>query len=331
MDAGEPHTIRLRVERGETLVFHDAIRGRVEFSTNEVDDQILIKSDGFPTYHFAVIVDDHLMGVTHVLRGEEWLPSTPKQILVARALGIELPEYAHVPLILGPDRKKLSKRTGDTAVEQYLAAGYLEEALINYIAFLGWNPKTTEEIFSLEALTEKFDLADVQRAGAVFDRTKLDWMNGEYIKALSVQDLYDRLSAYLQEYQRDFYEQTFSKKSPEYTRSILKELSTRMKRLEEYPGLTPFFYGEPEISSVDMFLNAKMKVSSIDDVRSALEMGIEIINNSTQSESLEQFKERFLSHIAEAGRKNGQVLWPVRVALSGAEHSPGAFELAAIL
>lgn len=142
----------------------DLIRGRLEFNTSEVEDQVLLKSDGFPTYHGAIVIDDFLMGITHVMRGEEWISSIPKQILVARAFGIKLPEYAHMPNIMGSDGKKLSKRTGDTAMEKYLEKGYLPEALLNFIAFLGWNPKTTQEIFSLAELTEAFEIKDMGKA-----------------------------------------------------------------------------------------------------------------------------------------------------------------------
>ena len=161
VEAGEPYTIRLRVPKAEKLEMQDMIRGKIEFNTTEVEDQVLQKTDGFPTYHGAIVIDDHLMGVTHVMRGEEWISSIPKQILTARALGITLPEYAHMPNIMGADGKKLSKRTGDTAVELYLEKGYLPEAILNFVAFLGWNPKTTQEIFSLEELVSAFEITNM--------------------------------------------------------------------------------------------------------------------------------------------------------------------------
>ena len=180
IEAGEPYVIRLDVafERGE-IVFHDLVRGQVKIHAKDIDDQVLMKSDGFPTYHLANVVDDHLMEISHVIRGEEWLPSTPKHILLYEAFGWEQPEFAHLPLLLNPDKSKLSKRQGDVAVEDYLRKGYLKEALINFVALLGWNPGqgSTQEVFSLEELTFAFDINHVHKAGAVFDLRKLDWLD----------------------------------------------------------------------------------------------------------------------------------------------------------
>ncbi len=180
----EPHVIRMRVpEDGETVV-NDLIRSRVSFQSNLLDDQVLIKTDGFPTYHFANVVDDHLMRISHVIRGEEWLPSTPKHVLLYQAFGWEPPQFAHLPLLLNADRSKLSKRQGDVAVEDYQAKGILPEALVNFVALLGWNRGDDQEFFSLEELVESFTLERVNKAGAVFDLQKLEWMNGHYIRTI---------------------------------------------------------------------------------------------------------------------------------------------------
>ncbi|MFA5091995.1 MAG: glutamate--tRNA ligase, partial [Candidatus Paceibacterota bacterium] len=186
---GTPHVVRLRVPDEGVTAFDDEIRGRVEFANEQIDDQVLLKSDGFPTYHLANVVDDHLMGVTHVIRGEEWCPSTPKHILLYEAFGWRAPVFAHVPLLLNPDKSKLSKRQGDVAVEDYRGKGYLPEALVNFIALLGWNPSADREIYAKEELTAEFDLRKINKGGAVFNIEKLDWMNGEYIKKMSDGDL----------------------------------------------------------------------------------------------------------------------------------------------
>ncbi|MCJ8347156.1 glutamate--tRNA ligase, partial [bacterium] len=178
----EKHVIRLNIPSNETIVVNDIIRGKIQFNSDEIDDQVLLKSDGFPTYHFANVVDDHLMEISHVIRGEEWLLSTAKHVLLYDCFGWTVPSFAHLPLLLNPDKTKLSKRQGDVAVEDFLKAGYLEEALVNFLALLGWHGESDQEIFSLEQLVEQFSLERVSKSGAVFDREKLDWMNGQYIK-----------------------------------------------------------------------------------------------------------------------------------------------------
>ncbi len=324
---GDSHVIRLRVPKGETLVHEDIVRGRIEFGSSDTDDQVLMKSGGLPTYHLAVVVDDYLMGVTHVLRGEEWIPSTPKQILIARALGITLPLYGHTPNILGTDHKKLSKRTGDVAVEEYLRKGYLTDALLNYVAFLGWSPKTTEEIFTLDELTERFDLSDIHRAGAVFDVEKLNWMNKEYMKRLPIDELYERLDRHLAEYHTDFHRDIFMKNSRAYNASILRELSTRLVTLADYPALTGYFYTEISPAPLSLLASAKMGLDGAESVREVLACALDRIRTMDSLDDTDAVKEKMIAMIAEHGWKNGRVLWPVRVSLSGEEFSPGAFEL----
>jgi len=188
LDAGEPYVIRLRLPENRMIAFDDTVRGRIEINTDDLDDQVLIKADGFPTYHFAVVIDDHLMGITHIIRGEEWLPSTPKHVYLYECFGWEQPQYVHLPNILNQDHKKLSKRQGDVAVGDFLAKGYLPEALVNFLALLGWSPEGDQEIFTLEELVQAFDPERVNKSGAVFDRDKLNWMNGQYLKQLSDED-----------------------------------------------------------------------------------------------------------------------------------------------
>lgn len=195
--AGEPYVIRLKLPEDHVVAFDDAVRGRIEINTNDLDDQVLIKTDGFPTYHFAVVVDDHLMGITHVIRGEEWLPSTPKHVYLYECFSWEQPQYVHLSNILNDDHKKLSKRQGDVSVGDFLKKGYLPEALINFLALLGWSPENEQEIFSMDELIEAFDLSRINKSGAVFDRAKLDWMNAHYIKELPIEELTGRMIPYL--------------------------------------------------------------------------------------------------------------------------------------
>ncbi len=329
VDAGEKYTIRLKVPEAETLIFNDLIRWKIEFKTSEIDDQILLKSDGFPTYHGAIVIDDDMMEITHVMRWEEWISSMPKQILTARALGIDLPEYAHLPNILGNDWKKLSKRTGDVSVAQYLEKWYLKEALLNFLALLGWHPKEDTEIMSMDEMIARFEIKHIQKSGALFDTVKLDWMNGEYIRAMEIDDLYDRLVEFLQTYEPDFYETVFSQKEESYNKKILTELQTRMKRFNEYIELTPFFYKDAKIRN-DLLVNEKMKIMSEKEAKTSLQMLLPYLKDA-DFENEENFKNLILGTIKAADKKNGQVLWPMRVALSGEKFSPWAFELALIL
>jgi nondiscriminating glutamyl-tRNA synthetase len=242
--AGEEYVIRLRMPENSIISFYDEVRGDININSDEVDDQVLIKSDGFPTYHFAVVIDDHLMGITHVIRGEEWLPSTPKHVLLYEAFGWEKPTYVHLPNILNADKKKLSKRQGDVAVEDFLAKGYLPAALINYIALLGWSPDVNEEIFSMEELIAHFDVKRVNKSGAVFDVNKLNWMNGEYLRKLPTEELTKLCAPFMMEtgyvtdeqFEADF---TYFEKIVDAFKEKMDKFSdikTEMKNLFEYDG-----------------------------------------------------------------------------------------------
>lgn len=193
LDSDAPKVVRLKVPENEELVFNDIIRGEIKVPGKDIDDQILLKSDGYPTYHLANVVDDHYMKISHIIRGEEWLPSTPKHVILYRAFDWDVPEFAHLPLLLNESRQKLSKRHGDVAVEDFQAKGYLRDAFVNFIALLGWNPTGDREIYTMDELIEFFKLEKVNRAGAVFDLQKLNWMNAEYIKKASLDELYKQL------------------------------------------------------------------------------------------------------------------------------------------
>lgn len=329
-DAGTPHVIRLNVTPGVDVVFTDLVRGEVKFNTRDVDDQVLLKSDGFPTYHLAVVVDDHLMGITHVLRSEEWLPSTPKHILLYQAFGWEIPAIGHVSVILGPDgKKKLSKRDGGASVDEFLEKGYLEEALINFLVLLGWNPGSgsTQEIFSLAELGEVFELGGLHKAGAVFDFKKLDWMNGEYIKKLSLHDLYNRIEA------GGWFAKDLIKQAPEamrteeYLKKVLTVEQERLARLEMVGDENPFFF--TETLEYDKALLA-WKGNDGTLTREALTKALATVEMFTDVEWNDK------AHIettlmAVAGEKRGDFLWPLRVALTGAQKSPSPFEVLYVL
>lgn len=326
---GEKYTIRIKVPKAEKIIFNDLIRGRIEFNTSEVEDQVILKSDGFPTYHGAIVIDDELMKISHVMRGEEWISSIPKQVLVARALGITLPEYAHLPNVLGADGKKLSKRTGDVSVSEYLKKGYIPEALLNFLSLLGWHPKQDEEIMSMDEMIAKFEITDIHKSGAVLDPVKLDWMNGEYIKRMELSELHTRIVKHLKEYEIEFYTHIFSQRNYDFNSKVIQELQTRLRRFDEFVSLTHYLYDET-VAKPELMINPKMKIESIDEWNASLEFVLPFIKNGDYT-SLESLKAPILAAITESWKKNGQILWPLRIALSSEAYSPWAFELAYIL
>jgi len=233
----EKFVVRLKIPEEGTTSFADLIRGEIRFENKVLDDQVLIKSDGYPTYHLAVVVDDHQMGVTHVLRGEEWISSTPKHILLYQDFGWDLPKFAHFPVLRETNRAKLSKRHGAVGILEFKEEGYLPEALLNFLALLGWSHPQEKEIFSLGELVEKFDLRRISTTAPVFDREKLDWMNGEYIRQLDVRQLGDKLGAYLKEYRGlEVGEELLEKITP-----LVRE---RIKKFGEFEALAGFFFAD---------------------------------------------------------------------------------------
>lgn len=314
---GEAYVIRMKVPEGKTE-FVDAIRGPIVFDHAEVDDCILMKSDGFPTYYLACSVDDHLMKISHVLRGEEWISSTPKSLLIFKMLGWEAPIFAHVPLLLGPDKKKLSKRTGDTAVDEYFHHGYLAEALINFIATLGFNPSADRELFSLEELIDLFDLSKVNSAGAILNIEKLDWMNRHYIMQLSETDLLHRISPFV----------SADLASDRVRRAVMIERS-RVSRLTDFEHAIAPYLKLPEYNPTIIIWKKADRADAISQLQ-----GIEsFINEMTDDDFLQAslLEEKIKVYISEHGLRNGNVLWPLRVALSGQEKSATPFELLWVL
>jgi glutamyl-tRNA synthetase len=310
--AGESHVIRLLIPEGETT-FQDEVRSTITISNSEIDDQVLMKADGFPTYHLAVVVDDHLMGVTHVIRAEEWISSAPKHVILYNAFGFPLPVYAHLPLILNPDKSKLSKRQGDVAVEDYLAKGYFPEALVNFVALLGFNPTGDREIYTVDELIQAFDLSRVNKSGAVFDRTKLDWMNGQYIRSVD--------SSRLFELAKPFWG-TASGLENAQKEKILAVEKERLTTLGELAQRAQMYLELPDYAAETLI----WKKSDAQDALMHLK-NLESQLGAVNFESQELIEEGIKRYIGDNGYQNGNVLWPLRVALSGQAQSAGPFDL----
>lgn len=321
-----PYVIRFKIPENRVVQFDDIIRGKVSIHSSTIDDQVIMKSDGFPTYHLAHAVDDHFMEASHIIRAEEWLPSTPKHILLFEALDWEIPQYAHLPLLLSTDKKKLSKRMGDVAVEDYVKNGYLKEAIINFVAFLGWNPGegSTQEIFSMEELIEKFDLAKVHKAGAVFDLNKLDWLNAQYIKKLTLDELYQKSLEYFA--QKDFFNSASEeKKSEEFLKKVLTVEQERLVKLSEVGENNQFFFTDIEYDKEML----RWKGMDDDSLKASLEKSKQVLEGISETEwETKNLEEKLF---AAARDKKGDLLWPLRVALSGAQKSPSPMELAWVL
>ena len=308
---------------GKTVV-HDLVYGDITYDNATLDDQVLIKSDGFPTYHFAVVIDDHLMEISHVIRGEEWLPSAPKHVLLYEAFGWVPPAFAHMPLILNPDKSKLSKRQGDVAVEDFLKKGYLPEALVNFVALLGWNPKTEQEIFSMDDLIAQFDLGKVNKSGAVFDVAKLDWMNGEYLRAKTGEELAKLAKPYWQEAGFDL-----AKFDDEYLEAIMALEKDRLKKLSEISERTKYFFAAPKLDAAKLVWKKSTPEATKQNLRLLQDL-FRIQPDEVMGEigELEKVVKAF---IEEHEFDNGSILWPLRYAMTGEDRSPSPFEVTATI
>lgn len=335
LKAETPYVIRMKIPNNRIIEINDIIRGKVLYNSNELDDQVLLKSDGYPTYHLAVVVDDHLMGISHVTRTEEWLPSTPKHILLYEFFGWPEPKWAHLPLLLNPDRTKMSKRKGDVALSDYIERGYLPEAMINFLAFLGWNPGPPafakastgkeKEIYSMKELLKDFSLEKVQKSGAVFNIEKLDWFNSYYIRQMSVNELTKKIIPY-------FTKENLIKENEhdlEYVKKIVALEKPRLKNLSEIGDRVGFFFKIPQFEPALLIwrgMSFKDVVISLNISRKAL---TEIDENNFNCGNLEK---GLLREAKRAKNKDkGHLLWPLRVALTGLEASPGPFEILEIL
>ncbi|MBU0732274.1 glutamate--tRNA ligase [Patescibacteria group bacterium] len=322
----EKHVIRLKVPEQGSVEFHDEVRGDIKIDCKDIDDQVLVKSDGFPTYHLAVVVDDNDMGVNWVIRGEEWLPSVPKHVLIYKALGYELPNFAHLSLFINKGGGKLSKREGATSLLNYRDQGYLPEAVVNFISFLGWNPKDTREIFSMKELEQEFDLKNVNKANPIFDTDKLDYLNGLYIRNFSL-DEFEKVALPFME--RDIKSDLMADKG--YVKSVLALEQERVKKLDEVGKYTKLFFTPDDQLRYDPELLV-WKKSTPEEAKDNLEKIIEYFKTIDEQQwNRGDLEENTINWIKEQGLKNGDVLWPVRAALSGEKASPSPFELAEVL
>ena len=316
--AGEPYVVRQNINKKGTSLFHDVVYGDIEIDYDELDEGVLLKSDGLPTYNFANVIDDHLMGITHVVRGNEYISSTPKYNLIYEAFDWTPPIYVHVPPVMKDAQHKLSKRNGDASFQDLVAKGYLPEAILNYIALLGWNPGDEREIFSLQELEQCFSSERLNKSPAIFDIAKLTWMNGCYIRNLSLEEFHDLALPY------------YSHLSSELN---LKELSAvlqpRVEILGQIPAETDFFAHVPDYSAA-LYENKKMK-TDVMIAKKALELALPVLRELTSWNNEALFES--LKALASANEmKNGQILYPLRIALSGKETTPGgATEIAVIL
>ncbi len=324
--AGEPHVIRLNVPVQGIIEHDDIVRGRVTFALNQIDDSVLIKSDGWPTYHLAVVVDDHLMQISHVIRAEEWLPSVPKHLLLYRAFGWELPKFAHMPMILGTDRQKLSKRHGAASALSFRDQGYLPEAMKNFLVLMGWRPPGDQEIFSIDVVLKQFKLEDVNPSGAIFDRAKLDWMNGMYIRSLPPDKLLERIGPW-------WHIPAEEQVSTDWKLAALGLVRERMKKLSEVDELINFVFPSvwsQQAKSFDRTLLVS-RPGSDQRVQEALAWAAAWLAGVNEPWTAEGLKRAMIEAIREAGMQNSAVLWPVRVALSLRQASPDVFDLLALL
>lgn len=338
--AGEKHVIRQCIPEEQEVICQDIVRGEVRFNTRDLDDQVLLKSDGFPTYQLANVVDDHLMEITHVLRAEEWLPSLPKNVLLYEAFGWQPPIFAHLPVILGPDgRHKLSKRDGDVSVLDYVPKGYLPEAMFNALAFVGWSPGTEEEFFTADELVKRFRLDKVQKAPATFSFERLDFVNGWYIRHLPVGEVVDRMLPYLKEANllagsgpyTLTNEVLISKPVAGYLLEVSGAVQERLKRFDEMVEASWFFFKRP---TVDESLRTLVipKKSDWEETQAIVKDVISLLEGMPADQwNHDRLEEALRLHIGMKELKAGQVLWPIRAALTGAAGSPGSFEMLAIL
>lgn len=315
--AGEKHVIRLKMQDNRRFAFKDIIRGEVEMDAAQSDDQVLIKGDGFPTYHLAAVVDDHFMEISHVIRGEEWLSSTPKHLWIYECLGWETPEWVHLPLILNTDRSKLSKRMNDVSVESYLQKGYLKEALLNFVALLGWHGSDDRELYSLEELSAAFSLERVNKAGAIFDITKLDWMNGHYLRNLPLETIAERSLPYFTSGGLD------TSDTARFHRSIsaARERCTLLPELVDYCRM---FY-ENKVP-----LEEELILMKEPDSQRALAWFLDQLNGQNEFSS-EELNSLAKSGITELGIKAKAFYTPLRLALIGQAHGPDLPTILAIL
>lgn len=319
LKAGVPYVIRQNNPQTGTTTFHDEIYGDITVDNSELDDMILIKSDGYPTYNFANVVDDHLMGITHVVRGNEYLSSSPKYNRLYEAFGWEVPVYVHCPLITDETHKKLSKRCGHSSYEDLIEQGFMTEAVVNFVALLGWSPEDNQEIMSLEELVEKFDYRHMSKSPAVFDYGKLKWMNGEYIKKMDFDAFYERALPIIKEVITKDYD----------LKKIAAMVKTRIEIFPDIKELIDFFEEVPEYD-VSMYTHKKMKTTA--ETSLAVLKEVLPLLKAQEDYSNDALYAMLSAYVAEKGYKNGYVMWPIRTATSGKQMTPcGATEIMEVI
>ena len=319
LKAGVPYVIRQNNPQTGTTTFHDEIYGDITVDNSELDDMILIKSDGYPTYNFANVVDDHLMGITHVVRGNEYLSSSPKYNRLYEAFGWEVPIYVHCPLITDETHKKLSKRCGHSSYEDLIEQGFLTEAVVNFVALLGWSPEDNQEIMSLEELVEKFDYRHMSKSPAVFDYGKLKWMNGEYIKKMDFDAFYERALPIIKEVITKDYD----------LKKIAAMVKTRIEIFPDIKELIDFFEEVPEYD-VSMYTHKKMKTTA--ETSLAVLKEVLPLLKAQEDYNNDALYAMLSAYVAEKGYKNGYVMWPIRTATSGKQMTPcGATEIMEVI
>ena len=319
LKAGMPFVIRQNNPKEGTTTFHDDIYGDISVDNSELDDMVLIKSDGYPTYNFANVVDDHLMGITHVVRGNEYLSSSPKYNRLYEAFGWEVPVYVHCPTITNEEHKKLSKRSGHSSFEDLLEQGFLTEAIVNFVALLGWSPAGNQEFFTLEELVKEFDYHNMSKSPAVFDMTKLRWMNGEYLKKMDFEPFYAQAEPYLKA--------VITK--PLDLKKIAAMVKTRIEVFPDIAAQVDFFETLPEYDP-EMYVHKKMKTTK----ETSLETLKEVLPllEAQEDHSNDALYETLAAYVAEKGVKTGFVMWPIRTAVSGKQMTPaGATEIMEVL
>lgn len=318
--AGERYVIRMNILDGLSIEFDDIVRGHISFQSDTLDDQVLLKGDGYPTYHLANVIDDHLMKITHVIRGEEWLPSTPKHVLLYQAFGWEIPVFSHLPLLLNPDRSKLSKRQGDVAVEDYKSKGFLPESMVNFVALLGWTAGDDKEFYQLDELVQAFSLERVNKSGAVFDLNKLTWLNAEHLRKKSSPELAILLAKSLKD--SDLAVKEFS--TP-FLVSVIDAMRERVEFIHEVWKNGSYFFQRP--ANYDAAVKAKRIT---ENSKKLMEDYITELQQNCDG-SKESF-EHALHVVAEKNEvKNAELIHPLRLALSGVGGGPGVYDIAVIL
>lgn len=319
----KPYVVRFKSPKEGKITFHDMIRGKIEFDCSTIGDFVIAKDERTPLYNIACVIDDYKMGITHLIRGEEHISNTPKQILLLEAFNYPRPKYAHIPLILGPDKKKLSKRLSSTSISEYRQLGYLPQALTNFIAFLGWNPGTEKEVYSMDELIKDFDIEKVQKSGAIFNIDKLDWLNGVHIRRKSLEQITNLCIPYLEEagYLKDGM-------PVQWIQKAVGLYHERLKKLSEIAEFLDYIFKE-EIEYPKELL--KWKDMSEEDLKESIDKNYEILSKIDESDFNKEYIFQNLLKEADQMKNRGYLLWPLRVSLTGKKFSAGPADIAEVL